>query len=223
MRNMTHALIRGLCFLKVKLAHVICKINLPPALLAKPHPSQRLRNIDPVLRSETIFMMNKMHYPHRVSNLDPSFRSYTTVDFQNHPYIASLPLESPWTLLGLHHLSSFLELQPNPFLHHQGFTTLLKNSVPLKNERRMIPLRPKISSEISSMKLVLQANYTVRFTNQTSWINALTELLIALALVAFLCTYRYGTTGHVGAPVTRILLLTYRYPWYSIIYMLQTT
>ena len=152
-------------------------------------------------------MVNKMHYLHRVSNLDPSSRSYITVDFLNHTYIALLLLKSHWTILGLHHLLNFLELQPNPFLNHQGFITLLKNSVPLKNGRSMILLRPKISSAISSMKLVLQASYTVRFTNQTSWINTSTALLIALARVACLCTYRYGTTGHVGALASRILRL----------------
>ena len=124
MRNMTHALIRGSFFLKVNLAHVIRKNNLLPVLLVRPHPSQKLRNIDLILRSETIFMMNKTHYLHRVSDLDPNFRSYTTVDFQDHPYIASLLLERLWTLLCPHHLSSSLKLQPNPFLHHQGFTTL---------------------------------------------------------------------------------------------------
>ena len=89
MRNMTHALIRGSFFLKVNLAHVIRKNNLLPVLLVRPHPSQKLRNIDLVLRSETIFMMNKTRYLHRVSDLDPNFRSYITVDFQDHPYIFS--------------------------------------------------------------------------------------------------------------------------------------
>ena len=153
----------------------------------------------------------------------PNFRSYTMVDFQNHPYIASLLLEHLWTLQCPHHLSSFLELQPNPFLHHQGFTTLPRNSVPLKNERKMTPLRRKIPFEISSMKLVLRANCTVKSINQPSLINILTELRTALALVAFLCTYRYGITGHAGAPASRILLLMFRYPWYLITYMLQTT
>ena len=203
MRNMTHAPIRGSLFPKVNLAHVIRKHKLLPVLLARPHPSQKLRNIDPVLRSETIFMMSKTHYLHRVSDLDPNFRSYTMADFQNHPYIASLLLEHLWTLQCPHHLSSFLELQPNPFLHHQGFTTLPRNSVPLKNERKMTPLRRKIPFEISSMKLVLRANCTVKSINQPSLINILTELRTALALVAFLCTYRYGITGHAGAPASR--------------------
>ena len=160
MRNMTHALIRGSFFPKVNPSHVIRKHKLLPVLLARPHPSQKLRNIDPVLRSETIFMMNK---------------------------------------------------------------TLRRNSVPLKNERKMTPLRRKIPFEISSMKLVLRANCTVKSINQPSWINILTELRTASALVAFLCTYRYGITGHAGAPASRILLLMYHYPWYLITYMLQTT
>ena len=75
------------------------------------------------LRSETISMMNRMHCLHQVSNLDPSSRSYITVDSLNHIYIASLPPQSPWSTLDLHHHSNFLELQQNPFLHHQDFIT----------------------------------------------------------------------------------------------------
>ena len=167
-------------------------------LLAKHHLRSLLSR--PLLdQDHAIFPRVKLMHYHLLSsgwnlNLRLSTLEVWTLQF----CIPSLHQQRQWQLQLTHQSWGSFKLRPSAYPLLPGFIILPEPRRQLKPKNQPIPTGPRTASKRSSTTLAFPANTS-------------SESVKASEQEAFLCIYKFGTTGHVGA--TYIQLYQLRHPY----------
>ena len=143
------------------------------------------------------------HYHLRNSEWNPSLLLFTLEALPLQCYIHLPLLHQPRKKCQILLYSGASRLQPNTYLHQLNSITVLEPPIPPKPKNPWKQTRPKTASEKFSTTSASPANSSAKFTTHSLLINTSTAWARAWEQEAFLCTYRFGATGHVGAISTQ--------------------
>lgn len=163
-------------------------------------------------QDHAIFLLVKlMHYHLRSSGWNLNLRLFTLEVWMLQFCIPSLHQQRQRELHWTHQSWESFKLRPSAYLLLPGFIIPPEPRRQLKQEKQLNPTRLKTALKRSSTTLVSPANFSARFTTQSLLTNTSNESVKASEQEAFLCTYKFGTIGHVGA--TSIQLYQPRHPY----------
>ena len=162
------------------------------------------------------------HYHLRSSGLNPHLLHFMWEVLQFQFYVHSQHRGHQLLPSQIHLPSEYFKLQPNIYLHQPNSIIQSGPHSPLKLRHHWKPIKQKNYFERYSTTSASPANSFAKSTIHNSSINTLIVSVIAWEQEVYLCTSKFGTTGHVGANFTQLSLLKLHYTSFWITSMLQT-